>query len=158
MLKIAVQTKQIILFSISILLYPALYFVSEVNIRAAYSGCVTLKLVKEASGDFTAALFQLRGPISSTKCDKVMSWVATSFLEVMTILRTMANKVIMATEMMIVIAANIMMMMMIIAIVMMMMMVIEGMVQSRFIIGNKQEVFVFHRRPAKPLFCHFALA
>ena len=72
----------------------------------------------------------------------------------------MANKVIMATEMMIVIAANIMMMMMmmIIAIVMMMMMVIEGMVQSRFIIGNKQEVFVFHRRPAKPLFCHFALA
>ena len=77
-------------------MYPALYFVSEVNIRAAYSGCVTLKLVKETSGDFTTALFQLRGPISSSKCDKVMSWVATSFLEVMTILRTMANKVIMA--------------------------------------------------------------
>ena len=82
-----------------------------------------------------------------------MSWVATSLLKAVTILMTMA------TKMMIVMTANIMMMMMAIIIaIIMMMMVIEGMVQSRFIIGNKQEVFVFHRRPAKPLFCHFALA
>ena len=29
--------------------------------------------------------------------------------------------------------------------------------QSGFIIGNKQGVFVFHPRPAKPPFCHFVL-
>ena len=63
----------------------------------------------------------------------------------MTISMTMANKiVIMAMKMRIVIATNIMMMMMMVMImmtatIMRMMMVIEGMVQSRFIIGNKQE-------------------